>query len=163
MDTVRAAEANGYPVPKEFDAETRVVMENAICHEWFGAYCESLFAQIVSGEVGKMGRKKERGRRRTNETRRVETRNSLPPFLPPTFSFEARSPADASNEFRTLAMGPLLSGLSRDMNEWVTASTKGEGAVEERAKITLKKFSVLSCHDTTLAGMLASLDCFDHK
>jgi hypothetical protein len=60
-------------------------------------------------------------------------------------------------------MGPLLSGLSRDMAEWVTASTKGEGAVEERAKTTLKKFSVLSCHDTTLAGIMASLDCFDHK
>lgn len=60
-------------------------------------------------------------------------------------------------------MGPLLSGLSRDMAEWVTASTKGEGAVKERAKTTLKKFSVLSCHDTTLAGIMASLDCFDHK
>jgi acid phosphatase len=41
MDTVRAAERNGLPVPKEFDdPEVRNTMENAICHEWFGGYCE---------------------------------------------------------------------------------------------------------------------------
>ena len=108
MDTVRAAEMNGIPVPSEFDdPTTRSTLESAICAEWFGGYRDK--------------------------------------------------------EFAKLAMGPLLAGLTRDMNEWVVGKERGHGALDPRAKPTLKKFSVLSCHDTTLAGMLASLDCFNDK
>lgn len=61
MDTVRAAEANGYPVPKEFDPKTRVILENAICYEWFGAYCESYITELQRGRE-KKGRRGGKGR-----------------------------------------------------------------------------------------------------
>lgn len=48
-------------------------------------------------------------------------------------------------------MGRLLSDLSNDMKK------KIEGDAEA------KKLMVLSCHDTSLASMLASLDVFEHK
>lgn len=60
---------------------------------------------------------------------------------------------DTSTEVRTLAMGRLLSDLSSALSH----------SIASPASPANPKMSINSCHDTTLAGMLATLGVFDHK
>ena len=60
--------------------------------------------------------------------------------------------ADKNLEYRRLAMGPLLDDLQQKMQK------KVEGGDEEKLKLL-----VYSTHDTALAGLLSSLDVFDHR
>lgn len=69
------------------------------------------------------------------------------PLLHPLFS------PDTSTEVRTLAMGRLLSDLSSALSH----------SIASPASPANPKMSINSCHDTTLAGMLATLGVFDHK
>ena len=55
-------------------------------------------------------------------------------------------------EYRRLAMGPLLDDLQRKMQKKVDDGDKEQ-----------LKLLVYSTHDTALAGLLSSLDAFDHR
>jgi len=138
MDTVRAAEANGLKVPKEFDdPETRATLENAICHEWL-VPCPPPLANLValarSASVAPLGL--------------TMCFHSLPLPSPSPCRFSGYA---TSSEFRTLAMGRLLSDLSSSLATSVSGSSSSP------------KLLVSATHDTTLAGMLATLGVFDHK
>jgi hypothetical protein len=59
---------------------------------------------------------------------------------------------DKNPEYRRLAMGPLLDDLQRKMQK------KANDGDKERLRLL-----VYSTHDTALAGLLSSLDTFDHR
>ncbi|KAN0059671.1 hypothetical protein ACQY0O_008243 [Thecaphora frezii] len=65
--------------------------------------------------------------------------------------YEAEDPQNRL-EFRRLAMGRLVEDLAGRMQ---TKAEKGDG---EPLKLAL-----YATHDTTLAGLLSTLDCFDHR
>ncbi|KAG8970739.1 hypothetical protein FRC03_004121 [Tulasnella sp. 419] len=52
FDTLRAAEAHGFPVPKEFqDPEVQDVIESACCKEYFSAYQDHEFRTLGMGPL----------------------------------------------------------------------------------------------------------------
>ncbi|PWN49434.1 phosphoglycerate mutase-like protein [Violaceomyces palustris] len=103
LDTVRAAEAHGLPVPAPLLEDSSIkLMESAIVSEWFSGY-------------------------------------------------QAEDP-NRRGEFRRLAMGRLLEDLN--------------GRMQNKARLGDKdplKFALYSTHDTALAGLLSTLDCFDNR
>ncbi|KAK0552889.1 hypothetical protein OC846_002727 [Tilletia horrida] len=103
FDTIRAADAHGYPVPEAFVAPTVIELVNrAIVSEWFSGYYDP-------------------------DTKKA-------------------------TEFKRLAMGRLLTELQTQIDAKI--------AQPEQNKL---KLGIYSTHDTTLAGILCTLDVFDHQ
>ncbi|PWY98434.1 phosphoglycerate mutase-like protein [Testicularia cyperi] len=103
LDTVKAAQAHGFPVPPALDdATTHGTIERAIVAEWFSGY------------------------------------NAPDP--------------ERRLEFRRLAMGRFVNELSLKMSKRA-----------EKGDADPLKFAVYATHDTALAGLLNTLDCFDGK
>ena len=103
LDTVRAAQAHGLPVPSVFSGDdVQPLIERAVVSEWFSGY-------------------------------------------------QAADP-EKRLEFRRLAMGRLLEDLNGRM---VRKAEKGDAEP--------LKFALYATHDTALAGLLSTLDCFDFR
>lgn len=103
LDTVKAAQAHGFPVPAALsNLTTHGLIEQAIVAEWFSGYMSP------------------------DPERRLE--------------------------FRRLAMGRLVNELADKMH---SRAKKGDQDP--------LKFAVYATHDTALAGLLSTLDCFDGK
>ncbi|KAK0526867.1 hypothetical protein OC835_005150 [Tilletia horrida] len=103
LDTIRASQAHGYPVPAAFlEPKTVEVANRALLAEWFSGY------------------------------------NDPDP--------------ERALEYRRLSMGRLLSELQERLD------AKAKAPEKESLRL-----SIYSTHDTTLAGVLSTLDVFDHQ
>src|SRR5579862_1440950 len=66
-----------------------------------------------------------------------------------------------SNEFRMLGIGPLLADMVSRMVSSVQGASKGGQFAKGRGGEWKIKFALSGAHDTTLAGILASLGAFE--